>query len=193
MPSRNVEEREALLTLLSVDEDNQVERYRLMQTEVVQTQAYSQVLRKTNRRRHRGKENTNQKKQGLPKLNSNKEELKSILRKYEQVDFVARVDNLYRMQEKNSQTLPTVENETVSRIKTNRKEKSKEKGPSRSMKTVQKDFSLGEGSKVEDIRTIIRQNNYSANALNLKTLNILHELNTHNYRLYSLNRTTKLA
>jgi hypothetical protein len=61
------------------------------------------------------------------------------------------------------------------------------------MKTVQKDFSVGEGSKVDDIRTIIRQNNYSANALNLKTLNILHELNTHNYRLYSLNRTTKVA
>jgi hypothetical protein len=58
---------------------------------------------------------------------------------------------------------------------------------------VKKDFSVGEGSKVDDIRCIIRQNNYSANALNLKTLNILHELNQHNYRLYSLNRTTKLT
>jgi hypothetical protein len=43
----------------------------------------------------------------------------------EEVDFVTRVDNLYKMQEKNLQSLPTVENDMPSRIKTNRKVKSK--------------------------------------------------------------------
>jgi hypothetical protein len=96
-----------------------------MQTEIIHPQSYSQVLQKPTKRKHRGKENADHRKRVLPKLNSNKEELKSILRKYEEVDFVTRVDNLYKMQEKNLQPLPTVENDMPSRIKTNRKEKNK--------------------------------------------------------------------
>jgi hypothetical protein len=164
-----------------------------MQTEVVQPQSHSQVVLKQNKHKHNGKENANIRKQVLPKLKSNKEELKMILKKLEEVDPISKIDNLYKLQERALQQLPVFDNEGLGQIKTNRKDKSKEAGKNKSVKTVQKDFNLSEGSKVDDIRTIIRQNNYSANALNLKTLNILHELNTHNYRLYSLNRTTKVT
>jgi hypothetical protein len=39
--------------------------------------------------------------------------------------------------------------------------------------------------RAEEIQFLIRKNNYSANALNLKTLNILHEINTKNSRCSS--------
>jgi hypothetical protein len=39
--------------------------------------------------------------------------------------------------------------------------------------------------KADEIRLVIRRNNYSANALNLKTLSILHELNARHPRCAS--------
>ena len=36
--------------------------------------------------------------------------------------------------------------------------------------------------KGEDIRCLMKQNNYSANALNLKTLHILQQIGTKHYR-----------
>lgn len=42
-----------------------------------------------------------------------------------------------------------------------------------------------QSAKAEDIRLVIRRNNYSANALNLKTLSILHELNAKHPRCAS--------
>lgn len=39
--------------------------------------------------------------------------------------------------------------------------------------------------RAEEIQQLIRRNNYSANALNMKTLNILHEINTKHSRCSS--------
>jgi hypothetical protein len=118
MPSRNAEERQAMLTLLSVDDDSDQHRYRLMQTEVVQPQSQSQVVHKQNKRRFRGKENNDARKQPLPKLKSNKEELKMRLRKLEEVDPVTKGDNLSKLNDRTLSPLLTYDNEGLSQAKT---------------------------------------------------------------------------
>lgn len=53
-------------------------------------------------------------------------------------------------------------------------------------------FNANEEGKAEEIRFLVRKNNYSANALNMKTLNILHELNTRNNRCSSSMKNKKI-
>jgi hypothetical protein len=60
-----------------------------------------------------------------------------------------------------------------------------EEGRGNQVRRGKNEQSLLEVGKGEDIRMLMRQKNYSANALNLKTLHILQQLNTKSYRCSS--------
>lgn len=133
-----------------------------------------------------GKENISIKRDFLPKLNNSKEELKSLLKKLQQeseMDWTGEENNSNNrrdMSVKQKRRVVHHEGKSVTcALKSGRQVKGNSNYSNNS--GGREGRSILEVGKGDDIRTLMRQNNYSTNTLNLKTMNILQQINSKNY------------
>lgn len=114
----------------------------------------------------------------LPKVTSNKEELKSILKRLESTE-VNRGEGRPLKVLKNTEN---IKSQTCG-LKVPQLEKAQETSMTQKDKNSK---SILDIVSSDDIKSLMRQKNYSTNALNLKTMHILQQINSKNCRNYSL-------